>query len=115
YNRFCDEEWNTSVGDAKSCGGDALFLVSAFREAGGYRDSMIAGEEPELCLRLRSAGWRIRRADQEMTLHDAAMTRFGQWWTRTLRAGHAFAEGAWLHGGPPERHKMKETMRALLW
>ncbi len=115
YNRLCDEEWNTPVGDAKSCGGDALFRVSAFRDVGGYRNGMIAGEEPELCLRLRHAGWRIRRVDREMTLHDAAMTRFDQWWKRTLRAGHSFAEGAWLHGAHPERHKVKETVRALVW
>ncbi|HEX5737025.1 MAG TPA: glycosyltransferase family 2 protein [Hydrogenophaga sp.] len=115
YNLLCDEEWNTPVGDAKSCGGDALFRVSAFREVGGYRDGMIAGEEPELCLRLRAAGWRVRRIDHEMTLHDAAMTRFGQWWKRTLRAGHSYAEGASLHGGTPEQHKVKETVRALVW
>jgi len=115
YNLLCDEEWNTPVGDTKSCGGDALFRVSAFREVGGYRDSMIAGEEPELCLRLRTAGWRVRRIDHEMTLHDAAMTRFGQWWKRALRAGHSYAEGASLHGGTPERHKVKETVRALIW
>lgn len=115
YNRLCDEEWNTPVGNAKSCGGDALFRVSAFREVVGYRDGMIAGEEPELCLRLRMAGWQVRRIDHEMTLHDADMTRFSQWWKRTLRAGHSFAEGAWLHGGTPERHKVRETTRALVW
>ena len=32
-----------------------------------------------------------------MTLHDAAMLRFGQWWTRARRAGHAFAELAARH------------------
>ena len=53
------------------------------RQVGGYRDDLIAGEEPELCVRLRAAGWRIWRLDAEMTLHDAAMTRFGQWWQRS--------------------------------
>jgi GT2 family glycosyltransferase len=115
YNQQCDDEWNTPVGEAKSCGGDAMFLVSAFREVGGFRDGMIAGEEPELCFRLRSKSWRICRIDHEMTLHDAAMTRFGQWWKRTIRAGHSYAEGAWLHGGSAERHKVRETVRALVW
>lgn len=50
-----------------------------------------------------------------MTLHDAAMTRFGQWWRRTRRAGYAFAEGAAMHGAAPERHRVAETRRALLW
>jgi hypothetical protein len=50
-----------------------------------------------------------------MTLHDANMTRFSQWWKRTMRGGYAFAEGAHLHGAPPERHWVQETRRALAW
>lgn len=115
WNRLCDAEWDTPVGQAKACGGDALMRVAAVREVGGYDPTLIAGEEPELCVRLRAAGWTVWRLDQEMTLHDAAMTRVGQWWKRTRRGGHAFAEGAALHGAPPERHWVAETRRALLW
>lgn len=115
YNQMCDLEWNTPVGDALSCGGDALFRVEAMAQVGGYRDSLIAGEEPELCLRLRRRGWRVHRLDQEMTRHDAAISTWRQWWRRTVRAGHAFAEGAWLHGASPDRHWVKETLRAVLW
>ncbi|KIC26754.1 glycosyltransferase [Leisingera sp. ANG-M6] len=115
YNRLCDAEWDTPVGEAKACGGDALMRVAAVYTAGGYRDGLIAGEEPELCLRLRRAGWQVWRLDAEMTLHDAQMLRFGQWWNRSRRAGHAFAEGAALHGAGPEHHWVAETRRALLW
>jgi GT2 family glycosyltransferase len=115
FNAQCDREWNTPVGDARACGGDAMFRVSAFRQTGGYRDSLIAGEEPELCVRLRAAGWRIRRLDRDMTLHDAAILHWSQWWKRTRRTGHAFAEGAALHGAPPERHWVAETRRAAAW
>lgn len=115
YNRFCDEEWNTPVGDALACGGDAMMRVSALVAVNGYRDSLIAGEEPELCLRLRQRGWRIHRLDREMTLHDAAITRFSQWWKRMMRSGHAYAEGAWLHGSLPERFWVRETRRAFAW
>jgi len=115
YNRLCDLEWDTPVGDARACGGDALMRVDALRAVGGYRDDLIAGEEPELCVRLRTAGWRVHRLDAEMTRHDAAMTRFGQWWRRTLRSGYAFAQGAALHGAPPERHWVRETRSALAW
>jgi glycosyltransferase involved in cell wall biosynthesis len=115
YNRMCDLEWDTPVGDAQSCGGDALFRAEALIQAGGYRDSLIAGEEPELCLRVRRAGWRVHRLDQEMTRHDAAMTRWTQWWLRSVRGGHAFAEGAWLHGASPDRHWVRPTARAVLW
>lgn len=115
YNLMCDMEWNTPVGEAKACGGDAMMRVQAFKQVAGYRDSLIAGEEPELCVRLRKSGWFIERLDEEMTWHDAAMSTFKQWWSRTVRAGHAFAEGAYLHGAAPERHWVKETMRAWVW
>lgn len=92
-----------------------MMRVTSLESVGGYRDDLIAGEEPELCVRLRQAGCKIRRLDQEMTLHDAAMTRFSQWWMRTVRAGYAFANGAWLHGAPPECHWVRETRRAYIW
>ncbi|PXW84245.1 glycosyl transferase family 2 [Ruegeria sp. P4] len=115
YNKLCDQEWDTPIGEARACGGDALMRRGPLQDAGGYRETLIAGEEPELCVRLRQAGWKIWRLDLEMTLHDAQMLHFSQWWKRTRRAGHAFAEGAFLHGAPPERHWVKETRRALLW
>lgn len=115
YNRLCDAEWDTPVGEALACGGDALMRYSAVQAVGGYDPTLIAGEEPDLCLRLRRAGGEVWRIDAEMTLHDAAMTRFGQWWQRSRRAGHAFAEGAWRYGRAPEKHWLRETRRALSW
>lgn len=109
YNRLCDMEWDTPAGQVKSCGGDAMMRVAALQQVGGYNASVIAGEEPELCVRLRQRGWTIQRIDAEMTLHDAAMTRFSQWWKRNVRAGHAYAEGNAMHGQPPERFRAKEV------
>ncbi|MDD1959475.1 glycosyltransferase [Pseudomonas sp. 39004] len=115
YNWLCDLEWDTPIGEAKACGGDALMRVDAFTQVGGFRPDLIAGEEPELCVRLRAKGWKIWRLAAEMTLHDAAMTHFSQWWRRSLRAGHAYAEGAFLHGRAPEHHWLRESRRAWLW
>lgn len=115
YNRLCDREWDTPVGEARACGGDALMRRKAVESVGGYRDDLIAGEEPELCLRLRRAGWTVWRLDAPMTRHDARILRFGQWWNRSRRAGYAFAAGAALHGSGPERHWVRETRRALVW
>lgn len=115
YNLLCDLEWDTPIGEAKACGGDAMMRVKALTGVSGYRADLIAGEEPELCVRLRAAGWQIWRLDEEMTLHDAAMTRFSQWWKRSMRGGHAYAEGAFLHGGLPEKHGVSESRRAWLW
>jgi GT2 family glycosyltransferase len=115
YNALCDMEWNTPIGKTRSCGGDALIRVEAFRAVKGYDPSIIAGEEPEMCVRLRAAGWEIWRIDAEMTLHDAAMTKFSQWWKRTLRSGHAFAEGFALHGAPPEHHNARQVRSIWTW
>lgn len=115
YNQCCDLEWNTPVGDALACGGDALMRVEAFAQVQGYRESLIAGEEPELCFRLRAAGWKVWRLDQEMTLHDAAILHFSQWWKRNVRSGHAFTEGTYLHGKSAEKFWLRETRRIVLW
>jgi glycosyltransferase involved in cell wall biosynthesis len=115
YNRLCDWEWDGPVGEARACGGDVMMRAAPLQAVGGYRESLIAGEEPELCVRLRAAGWRIWRLNAEMTTHDAAMTRFSQWWKRNMRSGYAFAEGAHLHGATPERHWVWESRRALIW
>lgn len=115
FNRMCDQEWDTAIGSARSVGGIALFRSSALSEANGFREDLIAGEEPELCVRLRQAGWKIWRHEHDMAWHDAAMTRWSQWWRRTVRSGHAFAQGAAIHGSAPERHFVAEVRRALLW
>src|SRR5207249_5938109 len=66
-------------------------------------------------VRLRQHGWKIYRVDAQMTLHDAAMTRFSQWWKRSVRAGHAYAEGFAMHGASAERHGTKETRSNWSW
>lgn len=116
YNRLCDLEWQEGpMGETPECGGDALIRVAAFRQVGGYRADLICGEEPELCVRLRQAGWRIWRLDEEMTVHDAAMYRFKQWWRRMQRGGYAFAQGAHLHGASAQRHGITQSRRAWIW
>jgi len=115
YNRLIDAEWDTPVGEARACGGDALMRYDAVAAVGGFREDLIAGEEPELCLRLRARGWTVWRLDAEMTWHDARITRFGQWWKRTERAGHAFAEGAARFSTPQTPHWRRETRSALAW
>ena len=109
FNRLIDMDWAGPVGEVDLCGGDVLMRVDAFRQVKGYRDQMIAGEDPEICVRLRQCGWKLMRLDRMMTVHDADMTRLSQWWRRSLRTGHSFAEQAALHGKPPYRHCVRET------
>ncbi|WP_448571831.1 glycosyltransferase [Trichothermofontia sp.] len=115
YNQLCDIEWNTPIGEAVTCGGNAMMRVAALQQVGGFRPDLIAGEEPELCFRLRQQGWQIWRLDAEMARHDAQMTHFRQWWKRMVRSGHAYAEGAALHGNTPERYNVKPSQRIWLW
>jgi len=115
YNKLCDIEWNTPIGDAMACGGDALIRVDAFNQIGGYRGDLIAGEEPEMCFRLREKGWKVFRLDEEMTLHDAAITKFSQWWSRAKRAGYAYANGFYLHGCSTEKYNVKQVLSISVW
>jgi len=115
YKRLAAMEWDQPTGEVRYVGGIFMIRRCAFEEACGFRSRMIAGEEPELCIRLRQRGWKIIRIDAEMTLHDAAMTRFGQWWKRAVRSGHAFAEGAWMYGASRERHGVRAVRSFVFW
>ncbi len=115
YNFLCDLEWNSTPGRIKACGGNALMRVIAFKEVGGFLPNLIAGEEPELCVRLRAKNWEIWHLDQDMMLHDANILHFKQWWKRSVRAGYAFAEGTSIHGAAPEFHWVAESRRAIVW
>lgn len=116
YNRMCDEEWNTPVGQANACGGDALLRVRAFQQVCGYDSKMIAGEEPELCQRLRGAGWQIWRLDAPMTVHDADMHRFGQFWSRAIRSGFGYAQVFQkTRSGNGDALYRREVVSALVW
>jgi GT2 family glycosyltransferase len=115
YNRLCDIEWDTPIGAADACGGDFMARASAFDAAGGFDERLIAGEEPELCFRLRQTGWKIYRADRLMTYHDAGMTRFSQWLRRAMRSGYAYAAGGSLHRRTPGGFRRRENLRIAFW
>jgi glycosyltransferase involved in cell wall biosynthesis len=115
WNLVTDVEWDAPPGESAACGGDAMLRVPAWRAAGGYDASLIAGEEPDLCWRLRRAGWRIVRLEREMTRHDAALLRFAQWWRRMRRSGHAYAELAWRQRGAPDPGPRRSLASILVW
>jgi len=111
YNWLCDIEWAVPPGPVRQFGGDVMLRADALDRAGGYPDEMIAGEEPDLSMRLGALGWRIACLPAEMTLHDAAITRFGQYWRRAERSGHAYAELEARHPGEYRRR----VRAALFW
>jgi GT2 family glycosyltransferase len=115
WNRIIDAEWQKPSGETVGCGGDVMMRREAIEAASGYDPDTIVGEEAELCIRMRRKGWRIWQLEDEMTLHDVAMTKFSQWWRRTRRVGYGYGEAIALYGAPPERHKVAESRRAILW
>jgi GT2 family glycosyltransferase len=115
YNRLAELEWDTPIGEIDACGGIAMMRLVAFRAVGGFNPEIIAGEEGELCLRLRRDGNQVVRLDAEMARHDMAMSRFGQWWRRAVRTGHAYAEGAGRHGRSLDRHLVHQLRSILAW
>jgi hypothetical protein len=92
-----------------------MMRTDVFARLGGYRDDLMAGEEPELCIRMRTTGWRIWLLADEMTVHDAAMIRFGQWWRRAMRSGYGAVQGARLYGAPPRYHCVRALVSAGFW
>jgi len=115
YNALCDDEWAAPIGLVEACGGDVLFRLEALRQAGGYSDDLIAGEEPDLCLRLGLIGWKVRCIDADMTLHDAAIFTARQWWLRMRRGGHAYAEHCSRHGSRAFASWRKQRDSFLAW
>jgi len=119
YNQLINMEWQGSEGQVDACGGDALYRIESVKAAGCFNESMIAGEEGDLCLRIRMQGFRLMRLDSPMTIHDANMQHFSQWWKRSVRCGHAYAHGYDLHrekaAGTEKNYKKKPLLSSLLY
>lgn len=92
YNRIQDMEWNGPYGYVGYFGGDALVRKSVLDEVGAYNQDLLAGEEPELCHRIRKAGYLVEHLDLPMTQHDMDMHQFSSYWRRNYRTGYAYAE-----------------------
>lgn len=119
YVRILDLDWIFAPGETPYCGGDVLIRRVALESVGGFDDSLIAGEEPEMCGRMGALGWRIQHIDHPMTLHDLAITRFSQYWRRSRRAGYAFAAVSYRFRNSPSRlwsgDARRNRVRGLFW
>lgn len=115
FNSFCDNEWNEKLGYVTSCGGDFIIRKSLFEKFNGFNEKLIAGEEPEFCYRLRSKGFLIKRIECKMTLHDANIQSFGQWWKRAVRTGYAYAESFYLYRKSKTGFRKRECLSIIFW
>lgn len=111
YTRVLDLDWIFPTGRSDYFGGDALVRRHALAEVGGFDDALVAGEEPELCRRLRARGGQIEHIDAPMTRHDLAITTARGWWTRAERAGLAYAQVAARYAGTADPLWWREARR----
>ena len=118
YNRLCAIEWRSPAGPIENMnglGGIIMTRISAFRAIGGFNEQAIAGEEPDLGVRLGLAGYSIIKIDYPMATHDAQISHFGQWWIRAVRGGHALAHRYARHGRTRFRDGRREIRSVLFW
>lgn len=115
YNFLYDLEWDRPAGPTAACGGLFLARSSAYERVGGFDPSLAAGEEAELCWRIRRTGAGIRRLAEPMATHDGAMTRFRDWWKRCRRSGYVYAQGFFRHGFREEPQHVRRLASAVAW
>ncbi len=115
YHVLMDIEWDRPIGEVEECAGNAMMRVASFQAISGFNAKMMAGEEPEICLRIRQAGGSIVRIDVDAAVHDARISQFSQWWARSRREGNAYAEATWLHSRGKEKHRLRHSLRVWLW
>jgi cellulose synthase/poly-beta-1,6-N-acetylglucosamine synthase-like glycosyltransferase len=119
YNALFDLDWNTQPGFNLYFGGDALVRRDALDAVDGYDERLIAGEEPEMCRRMRERDYRILHVAEPMTRHDLAMHSFPQYWRRSLRTGHAYAEISSLYSNTADplwtAESRRNIVRGLCW
>jgi GT2 family glycosyltransferase len=118
YNRLCALEWRSPAGiieNVNALGGIMMVRKTAFMTVGGFNEEAIAGEEPDLGVRLLLAGYSIIKIDEPMAVHDAHILTFGQWWTRAVRAGHALGHRYARHGHTKFRDGQREIASTAFW
>ncbi len=118
YNRLCSMEWKSAPSDVLKCGsfgGISMIRTSIFQELGGFNPDIIAGEEPNFCMRMNSAGYHVTKIDVEMAIHDAEITKFSQWWQRAVREGHSIGQRAMLNKQAGSTDMQKEIRSTWLW
>lgn len=118
YNRMCAMEWRSPAGDLTNfgaLGGISVIRADVFKQLGGFKANVIAGEDSEFGVRLSLAGYKVTKIDHLMATHDANMTSFQQWWKRAVRGGHAIGQRADLNGHTIAKDCVKERKSTLVW
>jgi cellulose synthase/poly-beta-1,6-N-acetylglucosamine synthase-like glycosyltransferase len=116
FHRVYDVHWwSPPVGAAEFCLGTALVRRSVLAAVKGYDPNLMAGEEPEICMRIRRLGYVILCVDLPMAAHDVAMTHWSQYWRRGERQGYAHAEVSQRLGKENSPALAARTRRTQIW
>jgi GT2 family glycosyltransferase len=97
FHRLADMEWDQPAGEVNDMGGIMMVRAEVWDRVGGQNPDIPAAEEREFCWRVIDAGFKVLRLADDMALHDIDMASFTEWWTRSVRTGHAYAQGYWVH------------------
>lgn len=115
YNRLCEAEWKRPPGEILACGGIFMTRASVFESVGGFNGTIAAGEEYDLCLRLRRTGWTVWRSAESMAIHDAGLHALTDWWRRMMRTGGVAAEGAIRYQGEDAAPHLIKCLSTSAW
>jgi len=115
YSRLMDVDWDHPPGVVANFGGDALVRTHAIVEAGGWSAETINAEDIDVSFRMRQNGWKIVRLGSEMTSHDARMTRFGEYFRRSLRAGYGYLEVGFRYRKGPGKLLLKRARSSAIY
>lgn len=113
--RVVEVEWDLPEGDIDVIGGISLMRVTALRKVGNWRTDLVAGEELDLSSRLRAAGWQLHRLKRPMCRHDIGITRLREFWKRSIRTGHSYAQLAVVQRAHGPKRWMKRTLGHLFY
>lgn len=99
---YCDA--NGHAIEVKQFGGAALYRRSALQQVGGFNPYIISDEEPELCMRLRYAGYRLICIPHLMCKHYTPPMRSWPYFVQRSRAR------LWLGLGQVPRYHLRTGM-----
>lgn len=108
--RLVEVEWDLPEGETDVIGGISLMRLDALQRAGGWRSDLVAGEELDLSSRLRASGYTLHRLARDMCRHDIGITRLSEFWKRSVRTGHSYAQLAALHHATGPRRWLRRTI-----
>jgi glycosyltransferase involved in cell wall biosynthesis len=116
YTKVCKFDWYVPSGEARYCGGNALWRKSSLDAEGGegFDEALSAGEEPDLCYRIRQNGEKIFFLSIPMANHDLEMNTFSQYWSRAVTNGKAYAAVGLRYRHNKEKLWFKEMIRNFI-